>query len=155
MCEKCKDGGNILDGYLETSKGEVFTRLRFDLDNNQFDMQYGVMGKDNSPDEYEWTHSIDISFCPFCGQRLTIETTLSEFTSFIKSGDPEEIGLNMNEIVSFIKNNTVEGSNDPYAINTKLLASYKYRTEIAVIIKINDNIRIIFKDPGHKKLKGL
>jgi len=71
MCDKCKNGGNILDGYFKTSKGEIFTRLRFDLDNNQFDMQYGVMGE-TAPDEYDWTHSVDISFCPFCGRRLPI-----------------------------------------------------------------------------------
>ena len=55
MCDKCKDGGNVIDGYFRSSKGELFTRLRLDLDNNQLDIQYGIFGKDDSPDEYEWT----------------------------------------------------------------------------------------------------
>lgn len=153
MCEKCKDGGNILDGYFENSKGKSFTRLRFDLDNNQFDMQYGICGEDNCPtDEHEWTHSIDISFCPFCGNRLPIAVSVKEFTDFIRS--------------TYIKNgsNVVTGSSiiDGIDLHSTILNNYiinmltnKYGSPIESVEQAGDVVNIVFKRPEYKHIKGL
>ena len=154
MCEKCKDGGNILDGYLNTTKGEVFTRLRFDLDNNQFDMQYGIMDKDESPDEFDWTHSIDISFCPFCGKRLPITTTITDLIEFVKPDIPAESISNTEKMLLLM----IEGDISVFnASNINLIdvLTNKYRTEVKCLNKTKDTINIFFKEPKHKHIKEI
>ncbi len=152
MCDKCKDDGNILDGYLNTTKGEVFTRLRFDLDNNQFDMQYGIMGKDVALDEYDWTHSIDISFCPFCGKRLSITMNILELINFIKPDSPVEVNSEMYNLLSLLSFWKDESSNfttrHNYLINT---LTDKYRTEVIHIVKTHNIITIVFKEPEYNR----
>ncbi|MCK9198173.1 MAG: hypothetical protein M0P49_01055 [Bacilli bacterium] len=147
MCEKCKDGGNILDGYFENSKGKSFTRLRFDLDNNQFDMQYGMCGEDDVPTEYEWTHSIDISFCPFCGKRLSISITVAEFIDFIKStGLVNEESFFDNNLLQIIENKADLSLNINNNIIGYLLTN-KYGTEVESLNKKNGVINIFFREP--------
>ena len=152
MCEKCKNGGNILDGYLNTTKGEVFTRLRFDLENNQFDMQYGIMGKEKGPDEFEWTHSIDIAFCPFCGRRLMITTTVSDFIDFIKSDNPVEYESGICKILLIILESTISTFNtsDNYIMDVLTKA---YGTEVEYIVKTDEVVDIVFKEPDYKNMK--
>lgn len=147
MCEKCKNGGNILDGYLNTKKGKVFTRLRFDLDNNQFDMQYGIMGEENTPDEFDWTNSIDISFCPFCGKRLTITTTVADFTNFINRYALIETGYPIDRLLSFISKNTETFSSTHDSSIMSILTNI-YKTEVTGVMKTNDIICINFKKPN-------
>lgn len=48
----------------------VFADLRFDTENNQFDMNFGTIGEDGFSKNSEWSDSTNISFCPYCGRRL-------------------------------------------------------------------------------------
>ena len=72
MCEFCKETNNVLSEGIPTSTGrQVFADLRFDKDNNQLDINYGLLeiddcqGKDTT-----WSRSIDINYCPICGEKL-------------------------------------------------------------------------------------
>jgi len=154
MCEKCKDGGNILDGYFENSKGKSFTRLRFDLDSNQFDMQYGICGEDNVPIAHDWTHSIDIAFCPFCGKRLPVTMTASEFIDLIKP-TYIEIGSNIDKILSFMLENKDSSHLMTFDNFIMSILTNKYGTEVESIGKVGDLVNIFFKEPRHKHIKGL
>jgi len=145
MCEKCENGGNILDGYLETTKGEVFTRLRFDLDNNQFDMQFGTMGED-TPDEYEWTHSIDISFCPFCGRRLPISLTEDDFVKFLNPVGKTDSLSNTEKALLFIVASSISEFHTSDNEVLRMLTN-KFGTEVVSFNKEEKMIVIRFKEP--------
>ena len=71
-CIKCKDTDCIISDSFKLKDGtEIFADLRFDLENNQLDIQYGTLDKkDKCSLESEWTHSIDIKYCMFCGDKL-------------------------------------------------------------------------------------
>lgn len=74
MCNVCKNTDCIISESFKTSTGrEAFADLRIDLDNNQLDINYGLLeingdqGKDTT-----WSQSLDINFCPICGRNLKI-----------------------------------------------------------------------------------
>lgn len=73
-CEKCKETCCIASGRLELANGtKLFARLRFDMDFNNMDVQFGTIASGDSGDrvsESDWSDSADIKYCPFCGDEL-------------------------------------------------------------------------------------
>lgn len=70
-CEKCKETNVILSDSYKTKNGtRIFADLRFDTEFNQLDISSGTLDANKLPDERRWSHSVDIKFCPFCGEKL-------------------------------------------------------------------------------------
>lgn len=70
-CEKCQNTDCILASDEEVGeKGKIFADLRFDLENNQLDINFGFLGKNNRPLDSYWSDAVNIKFCPFCGRKL-------------------------------------------------------------------------------------
>ncbi len=70
-CPKCQDTDCIASGTLVLPNGtKIFTDLRFDLESNQLDMNFGTLGENGVGIMTDWSDSVDIKFCPFCGAEL-------------------------------------------------------------------------------------
>ena len=70
-CEKCRGTDCLVSDIATTKDGvEIFADLRFDLDFNQLDINFGVLGEDGFPKETFWGFGVDIKYCPFCGNEL-------------------------------------------------------------------------------------
>lgn len=70
-CTKCETADCILAYDEKIENGEiVFTDLRFDVENRQLDINFGLLGKNNRPKESYWSYAVNIKFCPFCGEQL-------------------------------------------------------------------------------------
>ena len=73
-CEKCKNTCCILEGEVKLHGKPLNVLLRLDLDEEghaEIDInivQYDSIGSPNGVSK--WTHSEQISYCPFCGRTL-------------------------------------------------------------------------------------
>ncbi len=97
-CQFCKETNCAISkritANIEGVEVEVFARLRFDMENNQIDMQFGVAKpakteEDRNREVYasDWSDSIDIIKCPVCGETLRpIEGSVEEPTEEIVKG---------------------------------------------------------------------
>lgn len=67
----CDETNCILSDSSKLSTGEtVFSDLRLDLDNNELDIEHGLIGDNGYAKESSWTHSLKINYCPVCGKKL-------------------------------------------------------------------------------------
>lgn len=73
MCEFCKTNDNLIsEGMLTTIGRTVFADLRFDTENNELDINYGLLENDGCQGkDATWSSSIKINYCPFCGVKLS------------------------------------------------------------------------------------
>lgn len=69
----CEATDRLISESFYTSIGrEVFVDLRFDLDNRELDICYGLLnnsgriGKDSN-----WSDGFKINYCPVCGRKLS------------------------------------------------------------------------------------
>jgi hypothetical protein len=71
-CEFCKTTDNLISEGMNTSVGRmVFADLRFDTENNELDINYGLLEEDDTQGEdTTWSKSFKINFCPVCGRKL-------------------------------------------------------------------------------------
>ena len=71
-CEKCKETDCLVSSNFTLEDGtRVFADLRFDLENNKLDMQYGTLEEEGyRTKEVDWSYSAKVRFCPFCGREL-------------------------------------------------------------------------------------
>jgi len=67
MCKYCNGEKSLL---IESNNNNIKIRLRFDTDNNQLDVQFGKIDKNNEYINADWSDSKDIKYCPFCGEEL-------------------------------------------------------------------------------------
>lgn len=75
MCEKCKETDCVLSADMQDKDGlKIFADLRFDLEANQLDINFGKLGINNRPETSYWSDGLDIKFCPFCGEKLAPRT---------------------------------------------------------------------------------
>lgn len=72
MCKFCEITDCVLSGGYKTSTQRIaFADLRFDEENSQLDINFGLLddngyqGKDAT-----WSDSLDINYCPVCGRKL-------------------------------------------------------------------------------------
>lgn len=72
MCKFCEQTDNLISEDYQTSVGrKVFADLRFDTENNELDMEYGLLEVDGSSGaDTNWSHAIKINYCPMCGRKL-------------------------------------------------------------------------------------
>lgn len=74
MCKFCEETNTLLSEDWHTTTGrKAFADVRFDTENNEIDMEYGLLEFDGSsgPDT-TWSYgSIKIKYCPFCGVELS------------------------------------------------------------------------------------
>lgn len=72
MCEYCKETNCVLSEGIKTSTGRVaFADLRFDSENNELDINYGLLNEDGSQGkDTQWSDSFGINYCPVCGRKL-------------------------------------------------------------------------------------
>jgi hypothetical protein len=80
-CEFCKETNCAISKRIPVTIGgvevEAFARVRFDIENNQIDMELGVAKAAKSEEDrnsvvyaHDWSDSIDIIKCPVCGETL-------------------------------------------------------------------------------------
>lgn len=73
-CGLCDDKQTkcIIASNLATTIGEkAFVDVRFDLENNQIDAQFGLLNEDGSASvNSDWSSSLNINYCPICGKKL-------------------------------------------------------------------------------------
>ena len=72
MCKFCEETDCVISEGIDTTTGrQAFADLRFDKDNNQLDINFGLLdeegcqGKDTT-----WSNSLNINYCPICGEKL-------------------------------------------------------------------------------------
>lgn len=64
--------------HFPTIDKTLYVDFRADMEFNQIDCQFGILGEDGKSEWGEWSDcAIDINFCPVCGRRL-------EKTSFME-----------------------------------------------------------------------
>lgn len=72
-CNFCKETNCAIHDkrHFPTIDKEIFVDVRIDMDFNQIDFEFGILGE--TPDETLATWSscaIDMNYCPICGKRL-------------------------------------------------------------------------------------
>lgn len=61
----------ISSDLTTTANEKIFVDARLDLENNQIDIQFGLLNSDNSASvNSDWTYCLDIHYCPVCGKKL-------------------------------------------------------------------------------------
>ena len=73
MCKYCEQTDNLISEARMTSTGRLaFADLRFDLENNELDMEYGLLEYDGSSGEdTTWSSALKFNHCPMCGRKLS------------------------------------------------------------------------------------
>lgn len=78
-CSKCKQTDTILTGEnsniveYKGRKAKTFSDLRFDFQNNQLDINMGLIDAETGEvieGTSQWSDGLDINFCPCCGEKL-------------------------------------------------------------------------------------
>lgn len=157
-CEKCKDTNMLIGNEFigDASGTNYFARLRMDLgEYNSFDIQYGARNVNIGKiiDEDNWSSSIAISTCPFCGTRLPITMTVDGFIDTFDKYNSSEMktsdNIYMYAVFKHLKENSEYSIEDETIL--KFLTLY-YNTPVIAITKKDEYVTIIFADPGYANL---
>lgn len=72
MCKFCETTNYLISEGINTTAGrKVFADLRFDRENKELDINYGLLdGLGFQGKDVTWSESIEIKYCPFCGVEL-------------------------------------------------------------------------------------
>lgn len=66
MCKFCEETDCLISEEIIVDRQPLFVDLRFDTLNNQLDIFAGFVDSGHG----DWTKSLNIKFCPMCGEKL-------------------------------------------------------------------------------------
>lgn len=69
MCKYCEQ----TDFIISSNYKNVGADLRFDVENRQLDIELGYTDENGKFTDSYWDGFIDISYCPFCGSKISGE----------------------------------------------------------------------------------
>lgn len=72
-CDFCKETNCVAwgDAYFKSIDKKIGVDFRADMEFNQIDCQFGIVGEDGKFEESCFSDfALDINFCPVCGRKL-------------------------------------------------------------------------------------